>query len=226
MTTLSIELTDDSYDLGQDLDGCDRKIIAWVEGRKVMIKGGGDESSFLEYFASKLGKLIGLNINEVDVIKNEEEFHLGTRKNIVSVHYWEEDFVDAHSCRSFKLWENVLRRFFDSIIDNDDRNYGNYGTVNNEMFLIDHGLAKANLTFDKNEYETRFKHALETKETFPYVENFINLTEEQIIECAILNVEIPEDSLCDEEFINRCIERVLSCKNYVTELYEEMRVNE
>lgn len=217
-----IKVTEQSILEGQLLNGCNKKVMGWFNGRKVMIKGDSNRETFKEYFSSKLGKLIGLNINEVDVVENNGRFE--QLSELLSLHYWENEFVtQAETHVRVSKSEKTTMSFFDSIIDNSDRHTDNYGLLNGKLFLIDHGLADTECMFNEHEYVHRFISAIKDPISFKYVENFINLTDEDIVECALFDKDITTSKQLDIT-INDSLQRVITCKSYLIKMVEEMKV--
>lgn len=217
----NIKVTMSKKDTSNTFSGVTDKVMATVNGEKVLIKGDkcSPKEAIAEYVAYRLGEAIGLNINKVKLIDCGDL--LGLAK-ICSVHWWEDKLIIARNVeRHFSETEDIISKFFDSIIDNDDRNKGNYGLLNNELFLIDHGLAHPWNKFDESEFSHNFKRAVKDSYCLIYVENFILLSEDTINDFVNLPSEL--DHSFEDELFNRILKRIFDAQKYVKELLKSYR---
>lgn len=170
-----IEMSMDREETSESVLGVSPKIIGISNGRKVMVKSsnGCPVESLAELFAYRLGTALGVKVNEVEIINSGSHFGLS---NVCSVHKWEDDFVISSKYENNQSYEDKQTlSFFDALLDNDDRNHGNYGYIGDQLFLIDHGFASP---WDKiGPYETSH---LEKKydSISDIVEKFLSLEEE------------------------------------------------
>jgi hypothetical protein len=172
--------------------GVSSKVLGTVNGRKVMIKGDESDESFVEYFAYKLGEKLGYNINKVELTSHGKL--LGLRSNLASIHHWEEDFIVAKDLEGeIDHFSEYPMRFFDLIIDNDDCHTGNWGFINEELFLIDHGMATPWNPYIKK-YWNKLFNIIDRKECDFHVDKFMSLT----IEDFEKMLEIPENLEYDD----------------------------
>lgn len=194
--------------------GITDKVMATVNGDKVMIKGNDAIESLAEYFAYKLGEYLGLNINKVKLIDCGDL--LGLSK-ICSVHWWEDDFEEQDGYRRELTGEEENKLgFFDAIINNEDRHNSNYGYVNNELFLIDHGFSKPWCEFDKFQHYYEIKKALKCTYCQETVDKFLELTVDELYEMLELPIEI--SSQYDPEIFDKIVTRMLDVQDYILEL--------
>lgn len=194
--------------------GVSNKVVATVNGEKVMIKGDNIRESLAEYFAYKLGEYLGLNINKVKLIDCGDLLDLS---KICSVHWWEDDFEEQNGYRRELTGEEENKLgFFDAIINNEDRHKSNYGFINDELFLIDHGLSKPWYEFSKYEHYYEIKKALKCPHCQEIVDKFMALTVEELYEMLELPVEI--SSQYDPEIFDKIVTRMLDVQDYIIEL--------
>ena len=158
----------------QNTIGVSHKIMGFVGGHKVMVKSteGQPQEALAEHFAYQLGSRIGLNVNQVEVIDCGNE--LDTKLDpICTVHWWEDDFIIyRHYENEESVYDKSLRKFFDVLLDNDDRHGSNYGFLNDEIFFIDHGCCYPWAEMTKPEKEKLCKYAEEIPDT---VSDFLKL---------------------------------------------------
>lgn len=194
--------------------GITDKVMATVNGDKVMIKGDHARESLAEYFAYKLGEYLGLNINKVKLIDCGDL--LGLSK-ICSVHWWEDDFEEQDGYRRELTGEEENKLgFFDAIINNEDRHNSNYGYVNNELFLIDHGMSEPWCELDKFQHFYEIKKALKCPYCQEIVDKFLELTADELYEMLELPIEI--SSQYDPEIFDKIVARMLDVQDYILEL--------
>lgn len=194
--------------------GISAKVMATVNGEKVMIKGDDNKESLAEYFAYKLGEYLGLNINKVKLIDCGDLLGLST---ICSVHWWEDNFVKQSECsRELTNEEMNKLNFFDSIINNDDRHNRNYGYVNDELFLIDHGLSKPWDKFYMYEHYYNIKKASKCPYCQEIVDKFLALTVDKMYEMLELPIEIY--SQYDPGIFDKIVTRMLDGQDYIIKL--------
>lgn len=181
VTSDSIKVTSDPRSTIGSIGGISAKVMASVEGEKVMIKGDENVEAYSEYIAFQLGSFLGLNVNKVILTDCGDLLSLDSK--LCSVHFWEEGFL---TCSQYKTKNEIkgeefkLRfkddieamRLFDLIIENEDRHTGNYGILNNRIFLIDNGLARPWYDFS---YKSRYD---KTNTTYGY--SFEKFFEERI----------------------------------------------
>jgi hypothetical protein len=209
-----ITTTMNKQEMSSQYGGVTDKVMATVSGEKVMIKGDTVKESLAEYFAYKLGEYLGLNINKVKLIDCGDL--LGLSK-ICSVHWWEDDFKKQAACgRKLTDEERNKLEFFDAIINNDDRHGSNYGYVNDELFLIDHGLSKPWFQFAECEYSFQIKRALQCPYCQEIVEKFLSLTVEDFYNMLKLPAEI--EVKYDEEIFDNIVNRMLDVQDYIIKL--------
>lgn len=211
--------------LKDDVGGINKKVLGLLNGRKVMVKGDSIKESIKEWSAAKLGRKIGLNTNHVELILNDVSNNFDV---ICTAHYWEDNFKITRELpgerKNFTKEERTLLKFFDTILSNDDRNTGNFGRLNGEMFLIDHGLADMETNFCNHE-------GMEIKDILGYnfktVENcvskFVSLTELEIINCIMPSEEF-HDFLGGyvDVHISRIIQRILEVQEFTIETIKNL----
>ena len=192
------------------VDGISEKVLVMINGEKVMIKGDTNRESYAEYFASKLGEELGLNINKVILTPNGELFGLC---KVSSIHWWEDDFEPGDHYKYMGEDEMILMNFFDAIIDNDDRHAGNYGVVGDELFLIDHGTSGPWREWKDKEYATAIERAINNKEVLPYVERFLSLTEDKLWALSMPPIMLLEEF--NKELFDEVFNRMLKAQKYI-----------
>lgn len=216
--------------------GVMQKMLCHKDGVQVLVKAAGmrrhgdtavnqhEEESLYEFFASKLGRKLGLNVNIVDLIACGDI--LGMNK-LCSVHTFEAGFVEAsdfHSdvayIASKKPTDVIL---FDFIIGNGDRHSGNWGYVDGRVFLIDHGYAHMGRPIE-NRTETEISELGFDKEILnsEVIKKFLTISKEEIYECAYIPEDV-EKSLEEyhwwaAHFINRMIDMQVVFNVYVSKL--------
>lgn len=138
-----------------EVGGQANKAFAFYEGRKAMVKENNKpEECYAEYLAYKLGTYLGIKVNEVILGDCGRDF--GWYDTSVSIHIWEDNLVMGD--KFLGGLSNKARhtmQFFDDIIDNGDRHGSNYGILNKELFLIDHGYADPWSDLDSGSYQAQ-----------------------------------------------------------------------
>lgn len=211
--------------LKDDVGGINKKVLGLLNGRKVMVKGDSINESIKEWSAAKLGRKIGLNTNRVELILND----VGNNFDIIcTAHYWEDNFKITRELpderKNFTEEELTLLKFFDTILSNYDRNTGNFGRLNGEMFLIDHGLADMETDFCNRE-RMRIEDILgyDFKTVENCISKFVSLTELEIINCII-----PSEEFYDflggyvDVHISRIIQRILEVQEFTIETMKNL----
>lgn len=225
-----VAVTKKSVKQGQKLTGICEKVMGYVKNDKVMVKEGTFKEVYREYVCSRLANLIDIKSNRVEIIDYGQKINLN--KNFCSVHWWADNFKSATEIANEKGIDSddithyieesdlVLMNFFDAVIDNDDRHSDNFGYVNNELFLIDHGLSHPEYPWYYSEYSRKINRAIKNPLVRPYVIKFAELTESEIVDCCLLNVDlnIGENN---ENYINLVIERFFSAQQCIRELLVE-----
>lgn len=210
--------------------GVSAKVIAEVDGKRVMIKRSDRDirESLCEYVAHKLGNLMGLKTNEVELINGCESLGFdGT----CSMHTWEKLFVEKSGIWSkteymfeYGLNENAvdedhsIMRLFDIIIDNEDRHGHNWGWINGEMFLIDHETSYPWFLADDN-HKRKLNHHLNnmmSKRLFKTAVNFYHIDVEDFYEAFQIPAYV-EKELDDDTVIDRIITRMIEMQDVIGE---------
>lgn len=210
------------------IGGVSAKVIAKVDGKKVMIKKSDRDTyeSFCEYIAHKLGNLMGLKTNEVELIKDGELVGLD---GVCSMHTWEEDFVERsgvfqkveytfeHQLNEDAIdADHSILRLFDIILDNEDRHGHNWGWLNGELFLIDHEtcfpwypmLDKDVRKLDHHLTNMMSKRLYKTALDFYYIEA------EDFYEAFQVPHDV-EQQLRDNTVIDKVITRMISIQDHI-----------
>jgi hypothetical protein len=200
--------SENSEQICKDIGGVSRKRMCTANGKKVMVKGDDAVESFMEYLAYKFGTLIGIKVNKVEMIDCGDL--LGVTP-IASVHYWEDDFVIRHHSREAVRSEYITLKFFDCIMDNDDRHRSNWGFLNGELFLIDNGSCYPWFSCDSNWFSIKFGEMATNPITRYTLEKFANLSEEQIFDLVTLPENIKEFPKRDRWF-DKIRERFLNAQ--------------
>ena len=167
--------SDEEAEKASHVGGVCEKTLGTVEREKVMIKGNGGDfyESLSELLAYRLGTAIGLKVNKVEIVDCGDLFGLS---KIASVHWWVNRFIPYRHTRDLTINERTVLNFFDEVFNNDDRNSGNYGLVDGELFLIDHGFASPWANFETNWNMYATKEAVKSPYCLPFVENFMKLS--------------------------------------------------
>ena len=217
-----ISVTSDIESTRSNISGISPKIMATVENKKVMIKGDATKEAYAEYFAYRLGSFLGLNINKVGL--TDEGSLLGLPTNLCSIHWWEENFVEFAQARQ-KI-ENINEKFskelyqmrlFDLIIENEDRHIGNYGIIDNKLFLIDNGLSRPWYNFDgKNHYDitneiynSSFSELIKNENCLDIVKQFAALSDYRIKSFVKLPSDIEVNDF-RKNYINTLSKEIIS----------------
>lgn len=211
--------------------GISDKVIAKVDGIKVMLKEADSNmrETYCEYMASRLGELIGLSVNEVEIVKDCPT-ELTKLDDICSMHIWEEsfrprskvyndDYLLEYNLSKEQLYEDKqLIKMFDKIIDNEDRHDNNWGYVNGNLFLIDHETSypwfeltstdKKNIIFD---IENNM-----SKKMYKLLTNFYYLDVEDFYEAFITADEVL-DKVSDSNIVDKMISRMLDIQDIIGE---------
>lgn len=212
----SITTTDTTHGTKEKISGVTPKVMATINGETVMIKGDDCyREPFIELLAYRLGTVLGLKVNRVKLLDCGDL--LGLNK-LVSAHYWEDSFITAAQLGDDyeDVYNDILRKFFDTVLNNDDRHSRNWGYLNNEMFLIDNGMSYMWLEFEESYYEYYIINAITCEKTLPFVQNFCLLNEEDIIELVKYPTEL-EYNPFDEIFFDRILTRIFTIQDYVKE---------
>lgn len=202
-----IEMSMDREETSKTISGVSPKVMGIYNGQKVMIKcsAGCPVESLAELFAFRLGTELGLRVNEVEITSEGKLFNLD---RICSIHKWEDDFVISSKYENNQSHQDKqILSFFDSLLDNDDRNHANFGYINDELFLIDHGFAGPwNMVgpYERRNLEKTFSSISEV------VEKFLSLEEEDFWEMT----ELPDEFKLDfhERYINQIVLRMIEAQ--------------
>ncbi len=186
----TITVTDKN--LQRDAGGIEPKVMGETEeGKKAMIKSPSPNHAIAERLCYLLAKKLGLKVNKVQLITYGHKLNLPSE--LCSVHYWEEDF---RPCAEYspsrtgnskvdrkRREERVALEIFDILIGNGDRHEMNYGYVNDELFLIDHGHCTPwygygnNLKYEEEPLRLENRHPVAK-----LVAKFLELTREDFVE--------------------------------------------
>ncbi|HLO11524.1 MAG TPA: HipA family kinase [Pseudoneobacillus sp.] len=222
-----LSVTSDCETTQNQYGGLSPKIMATVEGQQVLVKGqdGNEDESFAEFFCYRLASAIGLNVNKVKLIDCGTLLGLG---KICSVHWWEHDFVcfaklSKEEKEALTAEEKNPMLFFDDLINNQDRHGYNYGKVNDDIFLIDHGYARPweRINGDDLEWLYRSSKKIGCKDV---VEKFMSLTEQDFIKMCELNDDLEIDKLYFDYYAGRIIDRMTAVQKHILKMCEEEKV--
>lgn len=191
--------------------GVSPKIMGFVNGQKVMVKStdGEPQEALAEYFAYQLGTRIGLNVNQVEIIDCGDKLD-PQLDPICTVHWWEDEFIIYRKYQDEEsVYDKALRKFFDVLLDNDDRHGSNFGFLNDEIFFIDHGCCYPWEPFLTSDREKLCKYA---KEIPDVVSDFMKLTDEDFYE--MLDIEVYDFGIVKYKHI---IRRMMAAQNALKE---------
>lgn len=169
--------------------GISKKIMGFTNGEKVMVKSteGQPQEALAEYFAYRLGERLGLGVNRVEIINFGDKLD-DKLDPICTVHWWEEDFIVYRNFEDIESdFEVSTRKFFDLLLENDDRHGSNYGFLNDEIFFIDHGCCSPWEVFSSVDKPWLKKHAREIPEI---AKKFMSITEQEFEELATVDRDI------------------------------------
>lgn len=209
MKTSEIKVTMDKRSARDSFGGVTPKVMAEINGKQVMIKGGDDaKESFAEYFAYKLGKFLGIKVNKVKMVDFGHEF--GLSKNC-SVHWWENKFKRAVEVGAYEIKEEQkdIMNLFDYIINNTDRHSNNYGLKGKNIFLIDNGFAAP---WDLK--DIRYNRIKEYAQKVPdIIEKFLKLDEKKLLKLMKLPKGL--DHNIDKVIIDKIVERFRLIQTFI-----------
>lgn len=206
---------------------CDKVIAETEAGEKVMVKAGyagfaPDEAMIAERFAYTLGKMLGLNVNEVQIIDFGHELGLGTE--YASVHYWEDEFTQAMDMPTGTINrdhpDRLKMKFLDDLLYNGDRHYGNWGELNGRVFMIDHGHARPwDGQFQPISYDTKY-NIEEVPEVMKMAKRFLKFTKQDFVSMLSGLDEIPYAT----ERVAKVIKRMIAAQDELRTILAELEV--
>lgn len=164
------------------------KVFATLpSGQLAMIKRVDSKEGLHEYIAHRLGELLGLKVNTVNLTTAHRDLtHPDSTDDphttfFYSVHHWIDTFtpaVDSHYTCSPQ--SQHLMTFFDCIIGNTDRHKGNYGfDSQGNLWLIDHAYSEIT---QETDFEHRFRnrnileHLQRDPDLHSYLDKFLSLS--------------------------------------------------
>lgn len=212
-----IAQTSDPTETENEVGGVSPKVLGTAHGQKVLIKTGTNDDGMdclAEYFAYRLGTAIGIAVNEVSLI--DCGILLGLKRDLCSVHVWEDDFTTTSELGG-ELFDLEVDKvsFFDGIIYNGDRHGGNYGILNDELFCIDHGFATPWQTRVSRAYIKDYCNS----DVEDLIDNFMSVTVEEFYEM----VELPKDLKhnIDSDVFTNIVTRMLKIQDIIRDIREE-----